>query len=229
MTPVGVCCALAAAELRKEQEPYTLTFDLQIYPMRYYRFYHYQRRGILIFIELCYSSLLVRFYLLSNNSGLPKRYERVGHIFRDEPMTVKFSAFITFASDQLRSLSVDRRKCYFEDEGLPLDVCEADCHYQTVKSMCGCVPWFRSRYGSDECPLEKYSTCLNFNLTKFQEKRSCKCMLGCDHTSYLVESIKAVKPGNWSSSSIEMTWPHLRYCAANGGSYCCFSFLTCCI
>lgn len=131
-------------------------------------------------------------------------------MFREKPMTVSFSVFITHTTDKVRSLSVDRRNCFYDDEGPPLNVCEADCAYDTAKSLCGCVPWFLAKYGNDECPVDKYSSCFNSS-TILGERRDCKCMLGCDHISYLIQSISALHPDSGNSSSIKMTaWPHLR-------------------
>lgn len=165
-----------------------MTFDLQIYP--------------------------TRFYLLANDSGLPRRQERATHIFREQPMAVSFAVFQTYSTEQVRGLSVERRKCIFEDEGSSLNVCETQCDYDTVKSMCGCAPWYQAKYGSDECPLDKYSSCLNLNATsqKSRKSRSCRCMLGCDHVSYMIESIKVLNVDSGKPSSIKMSaWPHLRY------------------
>ena len=66
---------------------------------------------------------------------------------------VKVWSSQTIADDNIRSLSLAKRKCMFEDEKLKMynfskvfklyskSACDLHCHIKLVEEKCGCIPW----------------------------------------------------------------------------------------
>ncbi|PSN30177.1 hypothetical protein C0J52_24179 [Blattella germanica] len=139
--------------------------------------------GILLFVTSPYSFPKTGMELTTGNS-----------------VEVLLSATITKATPQVRTLTLERRKCKYHNEGQELgypeyrqENCHAECHRDSAFQYCNCTPYFypnevniKSNLFTDIFNYEKPEAANPF-FDDDQEGMSCHCPEDCNHMEYTTD------------------------------------------
>ncbi|XP_031616334.1 sodium channel protein Nach-like [Contarinia nasturtii] len=110
-----------------------------------------------------------------------------------DEITIIYKVTETLASDSLRSLNLQQRKCAFRSEifdKVPIlsgKLCEMNCRAKNALELCNCKPFFYPFVDGPECKLTGY-LCLHQKSWPMWTLRDCKCPLNCAHYSYIEQS-----------------------------------------
>ncbi|KDR13715.1 Sodium channel protein Nach [Zootermopsis nevadensis] len=111
---------------------------------------------------------------------------------------------ITYATDDVRNLRVDHRKCRFRDESnlaisdiYSVNLCQSQCRAEMAIRLCGCAPFFyvgveRAHYNICDvqgmiCLVDHVKKSKSDGDHKTRDKHSCACYPTCESEEYVIE------------------------------------------
>lgn len=97
--------------------------------------------------------------------------------------SIKFSPKQTYTTEAARHLSIQQRKCVFEDEinlltsdTYTYQSCMIQCRMELARSLCKCVPFFYRKIGIYFISYSNWSACTFLKILK-SIFSVCNCML----------------------------------------------------
>jgi len=110
------------------------------------------------------------------------------HIWDQKIQSIKFSPKQTYTTEDTRHLSIQQRKCVFEDEIKLLtsdtytyQSCMIQCRMELARSLCKCVPFFYRKIGIYFISYSNQSACTFLEIMK-SILSVCNCMLHVENS-----------------------------------------------
>ncbi|XP_068144170.1 sodium channel protein Nach [Drosophila tropicalis] len=116
-------------------------------------------------------------------------------LHKSDEITASFKVLETVASKNLRDLSVEQRKCVFNNEetsNLKIyskSLCLARCRAVMALEMCNCVPFFYPFVPGPSCNPAGFECLLDFKWPIWA-LHICKCPSTCTEIEYTMQTVK---------------------------------------
>ncbi|XP_050326162.1 uncharacterized protein LOC126756807 isoform X1 [Bactrocera neohumeralis] len=116
-------------------------------------------------------------------------------LHKSDEITASFKVLETVASNNLRDLQVDQRKCVFYDEETSQlkvyskTLCLVRCRAVMALEMCNCVPFFYAFVEGPSCNPAGFECLLDFKWPIWA-LHICKCPSTCTEIEYTVQTVK---------------------------------------
>ncbi|XP_017475509.1 PREDICTED: sodium channel protein Nach [Rhagoletis zephyria] len=116
-------------------------------------------------------------------------------LHKSDEIIAFFKVLETVASDNLRDLDVDQRKCVFHDEETSQlkvyskSLCLVHCRAVMALEMCNCVPFFYAFVEGPSCNPAGFECLLDFKWPIWA-LHICKCPSTCTEIEYTVQTVK---------------------------------------
>ncbi|XP_060651425.1 LOW QUALITY PROTEIN: sodium channel protein Nach [Drosophila nasuta] len=140
-------------------------------------------------------------------------------LHKSDEITASFKVLETVASKNLRELSVEQRKCVFNDEetsNLKIyskSLCLARCRAIMALEMCNCVPFFYPFVEGPSCNPAGFECLLDFKWPIWA-LHICKCPSTCTEIEYTMQTVKKSSWGiknNEEAASAESATSSFRW------------------
>ncbi|EDW57221.2 pickpocket protein 19 [Drosophila virilis] len=140
-------------------------------------------------------------------------------LHKSDEITASFKVLETVASKNLRELSVEQRKCVFNDEetsNLKIyskSLCLARCRAIMALEMCNCVPFFYPFVEGPSCNPAGFECLLDFKWPIWA-LHICKCPSTCTEIEYTMQTMKKSSWGmknNEEAASVETATSSFRW------------------
>jgi amiloride-sensitive sodium channel len=99
--------------------------------------------------------LSVKQVYLQSTEDLPVTEVRPQHVWDQKIQSINFSPKQTYTTEKTRQLTLQQRKCVFDDEITLLtsdtytyNSCIIQCHMELARRLCKCVPFFYRKTGT---------------------------------------------------------------------------------
>ncbi|XP_017960637.1 sodium channel protein Nach [Drosophila navojoa] len=138
---------------------------------------------------------------------------------KSDEITASFKVLETVASNNLRELSVEQRKCVFNDEETSnlkvysKSLCLARCRAIMALEMCNCVPFFYPFVQGPSCNPAGFECLLDFKWPIWA-LHICKCPSTCTEIEYTMQTVKKSSwgmKGNEETAGIDMATSSFRW------------------